>query len=91
MTNTILTTTNENDVFVYSEMQFNENNMIANQHSQRFVCGSVYEGHIAKPYTKMIDIKDLKAMSDQYPDTKIVTRGKRTKVSYTKPFNELNI
>ena len=88
---TILTTTNENDVFVYSEMQFNELNMIAKQTSRRFVCGSVYEGHIARPYTKMIAYKDLKAMEAQYPDTKIVTRGKRTKVSYTKPFTELNI
>lgn len=66
-------------------------NMIAHQTSRRFVCGSVYEGPIAKPYTKMIDIKDLKAMNAQYPDTKIVTRGKRTKVSYIKPFTELNI
>lgn len=88
---TILTTTNENDVFVYSEMQFNELNTIANQNSKRFVCGSVYEGHIARPFTKMIDAKDLKAMNDQYPDTKIVTRGKRTKVQYTRPFTELNI
>ena len=88
---TILTTTNESDVFVYSEMQFNELNMIANQTSRRYVCGSVYEGPIARPYTKMINIKDLKAMNAQYPDTKIVTRGKRTKVSYTKPYTELNI
>ena len=88
---TILTTINENDVFVYSEMQFNEFNKIANQDSKRYVCGAVYEGHIARPYTKMIDIKDLDAMNAQYPDTKIVTRGKRTRVSYSKPFTELNI
>ena len=88
---TILTTINEEDVFVYSEMQFNELNTIAKQSSRRFVCGSVYEGHIARPFTKMINIKDLKAMNAQYPDTKIVTRGKRTKVSYSKPFTELNI
>lgn len=88
---TILTTINENDVFVYSEMQFNELNMIANKNSKRYVCGSVYEGHIARPFTKMIDAKDLQAMNAQYPDTKIVTRGKRTKVSYSKPYTELNI
>ena len=88
---TILTTTNEDDVFVYSEMQFNEFNRIANQNSQRYVCGSVYEGHIARPYTKMINIRDLDGMNAQYPDTKIVTRGKRTKVQYSRPYNELNI
>jgi len=87
----ILTTTNESDVFVYSEMQFNELNTIAHQTSKRFVCGSVYEGPIARPYTKMINIKDLAAMNAQYPDTKIVTKGKRSRVSYTKPFTELNI
>ena len=88
---TILTTINEEDVFVYSEMQFNELNNIAKQSSRRFVCGSVYEGAIARPFTKMINIKDLKAISDLYPDTKIVTRGKKSKISYSKPFTELNI
>jgi hypothetical protein len=39
----------------------------------------------------MINIKDLAAMNAQYPDTKIVTKGKRSRVSYTKPFTELNI
>ena len=88
---TMLTTTNYNDVFVYSEMQYKEDNDIALKNSKRFVCGSIYEGHNAKPFTKLININDLNAMTIQYPDTKIVARGNKSKVKYTKPFTELNI
>jgi len=87
----IMTTTNEDDVFVYSEMQFNENNQVANAHSKRFVCGMVFEGYKSRPYTKMIRTKDIEAMNAQYPDTKIVAKGSKAKVTYTKPHTELNL
>lgn len=85
------TKTNENDIFVYSDSQLQEDNTIAKSKGRRFVCGQVYIGAISKPFTKIIKESDLAAMQSKFPDMKIVTSGKKTTIRYTKPTTTLDI
>ena len=85
------TKTNENDIFVYSDSQLQEDNTIAKSKGRRFVCGQVYIGAISKPFTKIIKESDLSAMQNKFPDMKIVTSGKKATIRYTKPTTTLDI
>lgn len=88
-----MTTTNGNKtvIFVYSEMQMNEENSIHKKIGKRFVCGNVYAGNGPKPYTKQIQENELSAMIAKYPDTKIVIQGVLKDIKYEEPKYELNI
>ena len=77
-------------VFVFSELQINEENSIAKNKGQKFVTGKVYIGLNPKQYTKRVPADHLKAMEAQYPDTKIVARGKLREFKYEDPKVVLN-
>lgn len=85
------TKTNENDIFVYSDAQLQEDNNIAKSKCKRFVCGQVYIGAVSKPFTKIIKESDLPAMQNKYPDMRIITSGKKASIKYTKPTTTLDI
>lgn len=89
----MMTTNNGNDtvIFVYSEIQKNEENEVSRKMGKRFICGNVYSGLGPKQYTKMILENELAAMCRKYPDTKVVTSGKLKNISFTEVKYELNI
>ena len=78
-------------IFVYSEIQMNEENTISKKKGKRFICGNIYSGIGAKPYTKQIQENELSGMVSRYPDTKIVIKGKLKDIKFTEPKYELNI
>lgn len=82
---------NKEVIFVYSEMQMNEENTISRSSRKRFICGKVYSGIGAKLYTKQIQDSELSAMVSRYPDTKVVIKGKLKDIKYEEPKYELNI
>lgn len=63
-------------VFVYSEMQIDEENVVCKRIGKIFSCGTVTVGHTYTQYSKMINEEDLDAMAARYPDTKVIARGK---------------
>lgn len=77
-------------LFVYSELQINEENSIAKPKGKKFITGKVYIGLTPKQYTKRILPSALKAMEAQYPDTKIIARGKQKNFKYEDPKVILN-
>ena len=77
-------------VFAYSELQINEENSIAKLKGKKFVTGKVYIGLTPKQYTKRIVATALKAMEAQYPDTKVIARGKQKDFKYEDPKVVLN-
>lgn len=70
-------------LFVYSEMQIDEEKKICKKIGKIFECGTVAIGHSNQQYTKVIPLSDLDAMCAQYPDTIIVTQGKLSTMKYT--------
>ncbi len=88
-----MTTKNGNKtvIFVYSEMQMNEENSILKKQGKRFVCGNVYSGIGAKQFTKQIQEGELAAMCAKYPDTKIVIQGTLKDIKFEEPKDELNV
>lgn len=83
-------TTGKEVVFVYSELQINEENSIAKAKGCKFVTGKVYIGLTPKQFSKRILAKDLKAMEAQYPDTKTVAKGNITHFKFEDPKVVLN-
>lgn len=79
------------DVFIYSEMQFTENNSIAKKSSKKFVVGQIFEGADTKSFTRIIKEKDLKSVQEIYPDVKIVASGNKFKMKYTMPAYKLDV
>jgi hypothetical protein len=69
-------------IFVYSEMQINEDTVVNRKLGRNFKCGSVYVGSTEKQFSKIIDPDDLEAMIVNYPDTKIIYRGRLSKTKY---------
>lgn len=70
-------------IFVYSEMQIDEEKKICKKIGKIFECGTVAIGHSNKQFTKVIYQNELTAMCAQYPDTVIVTQGKLSNMKYT--------
>ena len=70
-------------LFVYSEMQINEDRNVSKKLGRNFTCGNVYVGSVEKQFSKIINPEDLDAMFGCFPDTKVVYRGKLSKTKYT--------
>lgn len=70
-------------IFVYSEMQIDEEKKICKKIGKIFECGNVAMGHTNQQFTKIIYPEELSAMCAQYPDTVIVTQGKLSNIKYT--------
>ena len=70
-------------VFVYSELQIDEEKEVCKKVGRIFACGSIAIGHTRDQYSKIINESELDAMSNRYPDTKIIFRGKLSNVKYT--------
>ena len=70
-------------LFVYSEMQIDEEKKICKKIGKIFECGNVAIGHANQQFTKVIYQNELTAMCAQYPDTVIVTQGKLSNMKYT--------
>lgn len=77
-------------IFVYSELQSNEDNEIAGKIGKKFKPGKLYFGSSSKDYTKMIKEEQYTAYRAQYPDARIVAQGKRADFKYTEPKKEFN-
>ncbi len=75
-------------IFVYSEIQYNEEDSIATKVGKRFKPGKLYFGKSSKDYTKMIKAEQYKAMRAQYPDVRIVAQGAKDTFKYTDPKKE---
>lgn len=73
----------EEKIFVYSEMQIKEDNAANKSIGREFKCGRVYTGNNSILYSKIISEKELQAMVGRYPDTKIVYRGILSKTQYS--------
>jgi hypothetical protein len=76
-------------MFVYSEIQMEEENTIASKTGKKYVPGSVFTGAEAKLYTKIIKPEQWSFMRAQYPDVKIVDQGMLTAFKYTESKKEL--
>lgn len=76
---------NDDVIFVYSEEQVDRENEIYNKIGMMFKCGTVAVGKEVVRYSKMINDteEDLNHMIKNYPDTKIIYKGKRSKTAYT--------
>lgn len=72
----------EDMLFVYSDMQYNEDVRIQRSIGMAFVLGDVSVGSDIKKFSKVIREKDLNAMVLQYPDTKIIYKGKLSTTSF---------
>lgn len=70
-------------MFVYSEMQIDEEKKICKKIGKIFECGSVAMGHSNQQFTKIISKDELSPMCAQYPDTVVVTQGKLSNMKYT--------
>lgn len=70
-------------VFVYSEMQVDEEKSVCRKVGKIFTCGSVVNGHSRDQFSKIINESEIDAMSNQYPDTKIIVKGKLSAIKYT--------
>jgi hypothetical protein len=86
----IQTTGDKEVIFAYSELQIKEENAICSSKGKKFITGKVYIGLTPKQYTKRILPGALKAMEAQYPDTKIIARGKQKNFKYEDPKVILN-
>ena len=81
---------NNNDVvFIYSETQIAAENEVARKAGKKYVCGTVYKGAIQQKYSKLVRSTLLEAVQSQYPDAKIVARGRRDTFRFTQPTKEL--
>ena len=70
-------------IFVYSEMQIDEEKAVCKKVGRIFSCGFVTVGHTRNQYSKIINEGDLDAMVSRYPDTKIITIGALSNTKYT--------
>lgn len=78
-----LTSTGDKEViFVYSEMQIEEEKKINKKVRRGFTCGEVAIGSQRKQFSKIILPNQLSHMTSLYPDTKIIYQGKLKEVSY---------
>lgn len=75
-------------IFVYSEIQYNEEDSIATKVGKRFKPGKLYFGKSSKDYTKMIKKDQYTAMRAQYPDVRVVAEGPKDEFKYTEPKKE---
>lgn len=73
---------NEEKLFVYSEMQIADDKRINGYINRNFKCGEVSTGASLKQFSKIIDESDLSGMMKMYPDTKIIYKGKLSDTSY---------
>lgn len=73
----------EEVLFVYSEMQIEEEKKINKVIGKTFSCGEVSAGASKKQYSKIIKPSDLNQMSGLYPDVKIIAQGKLSTMVYT--------
>lgn len=87
----MMTKTDVDHLFVYSEVQLNENNAIAKRKGRKFIVGQIYEGSNTKTFTKIIKESELSSMSASYPDVRIVAKGNKFKMKYTLPQFKLDI
>ena len=72
-------------LFIFSEIHFNEENVIAEKLGKVFVCGNVSSGMKTAKYTRIINQEDYSGLRYRYPDMKIVARGKQSDFKFTKP------
>lgn len=72
-------------LFVYSDIQVNEEKEVASKVRKTFNCGLVSVGAKGERFSKMIKEDELKAMCAQYPDTKIVHKEKLSSAIFDKP------
>lgn len=70
-------------IFMYSEIQDNEEKKIAKNIGKKFICGDVSIGSNIKKYSKIIKPDELKQFTGLYPDAKIIYQGLLSKTSYT--------
>ena len=77
--------TDNEKLFVYSDMQVKEEKEVGSRIGKTFTCGSVSIGAKREKFSKIINKDELKAMCDQYPDTKIIHSEKLSTARYTKP------
>ena len=77
--------TDNEKLFVYSDMQVKEEKEVGSRIGKTFICGSVSIGAKREKFSKIINKDELKAMCDQYPDTKIIHTEKLSTARYTKP------
>lgn len=77
-------------MFVFSEIQYNEEQNIAAKFSKKFKPGKLYFGSSSKDFTKLIKSDQYQAMRAQYPDVKVIAQGKKIDFKYTDPGKEFN-
>lgn len=81
-------TDNYDVMFVYSEIQFNEDNDIAKKIGKKFKPGKLYFGSSSKDYTKMIKAEQYDAYRAQFPDVRLVAQGKKDEFKFSNPKKE---
>lgn len=75
-------------MFVFSEIQYNEEQSIAEKFSKKFKPGKLYFGSSSKDFTKMIKADQYSAMRAQFPDVKVIAQGKQSDFKFTEPKKE---
>ena len=82
------TNSNYDVIFVYSEIQYEEEEEIAKKVGKKFRPGKLYSGLSFKEFTKMIRSEQYDGMRSQYPDVKIIAQGAKSTFKYTDPKKE---
>ena len=75
-------------MFVFSEIQAQEEQLIADKSNKKFKMGKLYIGATAKDFTKMIRSEQYSAMRSQYPDVKVIAEGRKADFKFTDPKKE---
>ena len=72
-------------LFMYSQMQIDQDKEINQKIGRDFQCGEVSLGASNQKFSKMIPESDLAIYQTAYPDAKIIASGDKNKMIYKKP------
>jgi len=79
---------NYNVMFVFSEIQAEEEQLIASKANKKFIPGKLYLGAAYKEFTKMIRSDQYDAMRAQFPDVQVIASGLKADFKYIAPSKE---
>ena len=77
-------------MFVFSEIQAEEEQEIASKSSNNFKPGKLYLGSAYKEFTKMIRVDQYNAMRAQFPDVTVIAKGLKSDFKFIAPSKEFN-
>lgn len=77
--------------FMFSDIEVNEENVIAKKEGKRFKCGNVSAGGQMRQFSKKIKQSQLKAFCNKYPDAKIQAKGYEKDFKWDEPVKEISI